>query len=112
MNRIIFLAILTIGIVLITYFTEWWLIVLLCGVLSYFYRGSLKEKLLLVLGLTISIWLIIAGLHEMSTVNKASHLIGKIFKDVSPTVIYTITGMIISIPSILATVLGHRLQKK
>lgn len=110
MNRITFTISLAIGIILMTFYTPWWFIVILCAVLSYFYKGNLLEKTAIVSSLTITIWLSIGGFHEMATVNKASHMIGQVFNNISPTLIYTITGIIISLPCTLATGIGHRLR--
>ena len=111
MNRLIFTALLTIGSILITLYSEWWLIVLYCGVLSYFYNASLIEKTAIVKSILTTIWLGIAGYQEAMVIERASSMIGKIFGNIAPSLIYTITALVITIPSIMATGLGHSLRK-
>lgn len=110
MNRIIYTSILIIGSLLITFYGEWWLIVILCGVLSYFYDKSLLEKTAIVTSILTLIWLGIAGYQEAMVIDRASTMVGKIFGNIAPSLIYTITAFIITIPSVMATGLGHRLK--
>lgn len=112
MNRTIYTSALIIGTLLITFYSEWWLIVFLCGILSYFYDKSLLEKSAIVTSSLTLIWLGIAGFQEAMVLDRASTMVGQIFANIAPSLIYTITGMVITIPCVMATGLGHRLRTK
>ncbi len=110
MNRILYVIILIIGTLIITFYSEWWMIVILCGILSYFYDKSLVEKIAIVTSMFTIIWLGLAAYQEALVVDKASTMVANIFGSIAPSLIYTITAMVITIPSIMATGLGHRLK--
>jgi hypothetical protein len=102
-----YFSILTVVLTLIgTYFLPWWTIPFGIATLAFFTDISSIKSAALASAITGAIWMAWAGYQEFASINKVSTLTGQILGNASPSVVYILTGLCISLISGLAASCG------
>lgn len=89
-----------------TFFLPWWSIPTLIFVAAMFYKGSKLKAAGIATGIATMIWVSIAGIKDGMASEKAASLIAGIFGNIAPSLIFTLTGLIIGTVTGMAATSG------
>ncbi len=106
MSDKLYSLLITIVILASTFFLPWWSIPLGIFGVSLFYNGSRLKAAAISTGLATSIWVGIAMVRDGLAEEKASSLVGAILGNISPSLVFTLTGLIIGTVAGLAATSG------
>jgi hypothetical protein len=89
-----------------TFIFPWWTIPAGIFGVSIFYVGSRLKAAAISTGLAITLWVGIAMIRDGIAEEKASSLVGSILGNIAPSLVFTLTGLIIGTVAGLAATSG------
>jgi hypothetical protein len=93
-----------------TFFAPWWSILICIAILSYFSSESSTKTSAVAGGIVIAIWTGLAIFKDTMALGKISEITGALLMGVKKPLLYSMTGAIISIPTILFASLGKQVS--
>jgi hypothetical protein len=110
MEAIKYPTLIVIATLLGVFLLPWWVTPLLIFVISYFFMDDSLKALGIATGISGTIWMIIAIVKDNLALGKVSDVTGQILLGMSPTTLYIITGLVISLVSGMMASAGVQLK--
>jgi hypothetical protein len=110
MEAIKYPALIVIATLLGVFLLPWWVTPLLICLISFFFIDNSVKALGVASGITGSVWMLITIIKDTLALGKISEVTGDILLGMSPTTLYIITGLTISLVSGMMAAAGVQLK--